>query len=97
MWIPTGAFSWTDSGACSFRRGYATSSRRSRGAARLGPYALLDARFPMTYKTSVPEGVKVMTAYFAALSERDLKGMAETLHFPFASYEGTDPVSENTF
>ena len=58
----------------------------------LAPNALLDARFPLTYETSVPEGVKVLTAYFAALSRRDLRQMADTLHFPFASYEGTEPV-----
>jgi hypothetical protein len=58
----------------------------------LAPNALLDARFPLTYENSVPEGVKVLTAYFAALSRRDLRQMADTLHFPFASYEGTEPV-----
>src|SRR5262249_34665824 len=38
----------------------------------------------------------VIMDYFAALSRRDLKGMADCLHFPFASYEGVDPVVVNT-
>jgi hypothetical protein len=59
----------------------------------LAPNALLDARFPMTYETSVPEGVRVVMGYFAALARRDMRGIAEMLHFPFASYEGTDPVA----
>jgi hypothetical protein len=58
----------------------------------LGPKGLLDARFPVTYQKSVPAAVKVVTQFFIALSQRDLKAMAETLHFPFASYEGTDAV-----
>jgi len=62
----------------------------------LAPLGMLDYRFPMSYETSVPAGVRILTQYFAALSRRDLKGMAETLHFPFASYEGTDPVVVQT-
>jgi len=55
----------------------------------LGPKGIPDLRFPMCYE-SVPHGVGVLTQYFAALSRRDLKGMASVLHFPFGSYEGTD-------
>lgn len=58
----------------------------------LKPNAMLDGRFPISFETSVPQGTKVLTQYFAALSRRDLRGMARTLHFPFASYEGTEPV-----
>ncbi|HYL39272.1 MAG TPA: hypothetical protein VEV17_25355 [Bryobacteraceae bacterium] len=58
----------------------------------LGPRAMVDNRFPLTYQTSVPEGVRVLTQFFAALSARDLKGMADLLHFPFVSIEGTEPV-----
>src|SRR6202789_3139751 len=58
----------------------------------LAPNALLDARFPLTYENSVPEGVKVLTAYFAALSRRDLRQMADTLHFPSAGYKEPNPV-----
>src|ERR1700728_4565488 len=62
----------------------------------LSPLGMLDYRFPISYETSVPAGVRVLTQYFAALSRRDLKGMAETLHFPFASFEGTEPVVVQT-
>jgi hypothetical protein len=33
-----------------------------------------------------------MTQYFAALGQRDLKGMAELLHFPFGTFERTEAV-----
>src|SRR5271168_558359 len=61
--------------------------------AGLGPRAMVDKRFPLTYQTSVPEGVRVLMQYFAALSRRDLKGVAELVHFPFVSIEGTEPVA----
>ncbi len=51
-----------------------------------------DLRFPMSYKESVPAAVGVMTQYFAALGQRDLKGMAEMLHFPFGTFERTEAV-----
>lgn len=62
----------------------------------LAPLGMLDYRFPMTYETSIPAGVRVLTQYFAALTRRDLKSMADNLHFPFASYERTDPVVVET-
>ncbi len=60
--------------------------------AGLRPRAQLDSRFPITYESSVPEAMRLITEYFAALSRRDLEGMARTLHFPFATYEGTEPT-----
>jgi hypothetical protein len=58
----------------------------------LRPLAQPDYRFPMTYETSVPEGMRLLTQYFAALSRRDLEGMAQTLHYPFVTFEGIEPV-----
>jgi hypothetical protein len=55
----------------------------------LGPKGIPDLRFPICYQ-SAPKAVKVLTQYFAALSRRDLKGMADVMHFPFGTYEGTD-------
>jgi hypothetical protein len=60
--------------------------------AGLKPGAEPDNRFPVFYESSVPEGMRLVTEYYAALVRRDLKGMAETLHYPFLTYEGTDPV-----
>jgi hypothetical protein len=57
---------------------------------------MLDNRYPATFAESVPKGVEVLMGYFTAFNQRDLKGMAEYLHFPFASFEGTDPVLVNT-
>ena len=62
----------------------------------LGPRAMLDNRFPVTYQNSIPHGANILTQYFVALSERNLKGIADLLHFPFASVEGTDPVVVQT-
>jgi hypothetical protein len=62
----------------------------------LGHMGLVDARFPMTYEKSVPAAVKVLTQYFAALGQRDLKRMADMLQFPFGSYEGVDAVVVET-
>jgi hypothetical protein len=60
------------------------------------PLAQFDSRFPVAFESSVPQAITLLTAYFRALSARDLAGMAQYLHFPFATYEGTDPVLVET-
>ena len=60
--------------------------------AGMSPRGIPDLRFPICYKDSVPAAVGVMTQYFAALGQRDLKGMAEMLHFPFGTFERTEAV-----
>lgn len=62
----------------------------------LGPRAMVDNRFPVSYERSVPEGVRVLTEFFTALGRRDLRGVADSLHFPFATIEGTDVVIVDT-
>lgn len=52
--------------------------------------AMLDGRFPMAFEESVPAAMSMLSAHFAAISRRDLQGVAATLHFPFAIYEGTE-------
>ncbi|MGH7105331.1 MAG: hypothetical protein ACREFT_02360 [Acetobacteraceae bacterium] len=42
------------------------------------------------------EGVRALTQYFASLSRRDAKGMADSMHFPFGSFEGIEPVVVKT-
>jgi len=71
----------------------ATEVKRPAG---LGPRAMLDNRFPVTYSESVPKACQVLVGYFTALSQRDLKGMAEYLHFPFATFEGVEAVVVNS-
>lgn len=56
------------------------------------PLGQLDARFPVTYRRSIPAAMAVLTEYFEALADRDLDAMAETFQFPFATYEGIEPV-----
>src|SRR5580692_761097 len=70
----------------------AQQTAEPQAPAGLGPRAMVDNRFPVTYATSVPRGVSLVTQYFVALSERNLKGIADLLHFPFAAFEGTEAV-----
>lgn len=58
--------------------------------------AQLDSRFPVSFATPVSEGLRLVIAYFAALSQRDTAALAKTLHFPFAIYEDIEPVVVNT-
>ncbi len=62
----------------------------------LKPGGMLDARFPVYYKTSVPEAMRLVTEYFAAFNDRDLAAVARTLHFPYATYETTEPLIYQT-
>jgi hypothetical protein len=56
----------------------------------LGKNAVPDQRFPFTYQAPVTQGTRILMDHLAALGRRDLDAVADTLHFPFASYEGTD-------
>ena len=52
---------------------------------------MLDARFPVSYKSAVPEAMQLLTSYFAAYNESDHgEAVARTLHFPYATYEGNE-------
>jgi hypothetical protein len=51
-----------------------------------------DLRYPLCFQVPATQGVRVMMDYFAALTQRDAKGMADSMHFPFGSYEGIDYV-----
>lgn len=59
---------------------------------KLLPGGQLDSRFPVSFSQSVSEGLRLVVAYFTALSQRDLNAIADTLHFPFAIYEDIEPV-----
>ena len=58
----------------------------------LRPGAQLDSRFPVSFATSVTEGLRLVTEYFVALNQRNIEGIARTLHFPFAIYEDIEPI-----
>lgn len=62
----------------------------------MSPRGIPDLRFPMCFKESVPAAVGVMTQYFAAMGQRDLKGMAGMLHFPFGTFERTEAIVVRT-
>jgi len=54
------------------------------------PLGQPDARFPVFYRDSVPNGLRVMSELFAAIATRDLEAVADLMHYPFATYEGTE-------
>ena len=54
--------------------------------------AQLDSRFPVSFTKPVSEGLRLVMEYFTALSQRDVEGIARTLHFPFAIYEHIEPI-----
>lgn len=62
----------------------------------LKPGGMLDARFPVYYRTSLPEAMRLLTEYFAAYNDRDMAAVARTMHFPYATYEGTEPLIYKT-
>ncbi len=59
--------------------------------AGMHPLGQLDARFPVSFEETVPNSLALLARYFAALARRDAEAMADLLHFPFATYEGTEP------
>jgi hypothetical protein len=56
----------------------------------------LDSRFPVSFAIPVSQGLRLVTEYFTALNQRDVEGIARTLHFPFAIYEDIEPVVVQT-
>jgi len=64
--------------------------------ATLGPGAQLDSRFRVSFAATVSNGFRLVTDYFTALNERNLDGLASTLHFPFAIYEDIEPIVVNS-
>jgi hypothetical protein len=57
----------------------------------ISPLGQLDARFPISYRDTVPTSLALLARFFAAVAERSQEGIAELLHFPFAIFEGTEP------
>jgi len=64
--------------------------------ANLKPGGQLDSRFPVSFAEPVTQGLRLVMEYFTALNQRDVAGIARTLHFPFALYEEIDPVVVQT-
>lgn len=58
----------------------------------LRPGAQVDSRFPVSFAEPVSEGLRLMIAFFTAMSQRDVRAVASTLHFPFAIYEDIEPL-----
>ena len=64
--------------------------------AGLKPEGELDGRFPVMYESSVPAAMTLATQYMAAMTKRDLNGLAGLFHYPFVAYEGIDTVVVNS-
>lgn len=62
----------------------------------LQPGAQSDSRFPVSYRDPVTEGLRLTMDYFSALNQRDINGIADTLHFPFAINEDIEPLVFDT-
>jgi hypothetical protein len=54
------------------------------------PSGVADCRSSVAFQNSVPESLKVVSQYFQALSERNIDGMAQLMHFPFLTHEGPE-------
>lgn len=64
--------------------------------ADLPPGAQLDSRYPVAFAEPVSEGLRLVVRFFTAMSQRDIEGVANTLHFPFAIYEDIEPLVFDT-
>lgn len=56
----------------------------------------VDARFPISYRRSVPAACRVMAAHFDAIATRNYNKLATTLQFPFAIIENIDAIIVNS-
>jgi hypothetical protein len=56
------------------------------------PGGQVDNRFSVTHRESVPESIRIISQYFTALSERNLDGMAQMMHYPFLTHEDADAI-----
>src|SRR5579872_5165109 len=73
------------------------TQRAGQGARGAGDAAepSMDMRDPQSY-AGIPDATRVVMDHFKALSQRDIKGVADTLHFPYGTFEETDAVVVNT-
>jgi hypothetical protein len=50
----------------------------------------------MTYESSVPATMRIVSEFMAALARRDLDALSKLFHYPFVTYEGIDTVIVNS-
>lgn len=55
----------------------------------------LDLRNPVSY-AGVADATRVLMDHFKALGEREIKGVADTMHFPYGTFEQNDAVVVKT-
>jgi hypothetical protein len=73
----------------------ATGRQGNSPASRPGRVPALDLRNPESY-AGVADATRVLMDHFKALSQRDIKAVADTLHFPYGTFEQTDAVVVKT-
>lgn len=68
-----------------------TQNQPNGRAERRARVPALDLRNPASY-AGVAQATQVLMDHFKALGERDIKGVADTLHFPYGTFEQADAV-----
>jgi len=69
-----------------------SGARDPEKPAGLHPLGQPDARYAAFWEQTVPAALKLMGDYFVALARRDLEAMAGLMQYPFATYEGAEPL-----
>jgi len=60
--------------------------------AGIRPGGQSDSRFPVSFQDPVSQGLRLVMDYFTALNQRDIEGIVDSLHFPFAINEDIEPI-----
>ena len=74
------------------QQAHAQNSVSMQNPAGLLPGGQSDSRFPVSFAEPVSNGLRLVMEYFTALNQRDLQGIANLLHFPFAMIEDIEPL-----
>lgn len=74
------------------QQAHAQGNRTFETPQGLPPGGQSDSRFPVSFAEPVTNGLRLVMEYFTALNQRNLQGIADTLHFPFAIYEDIEPI-----
>ena len=61
--------------------------------AGIRPGGQSDSRFPVSFAEPISQSLRLVMDYFTALNQRDIQGIADTLHFPFAINEDIEPIA----
>lgn len=77
------------------QEGRAVSRQAHPDTNRQEQVPVLDLRDPVSY-SGVADATRVLMDHFKALGQRDIKGVADTLHFPYGTFEQSEAVLVKT-